>query len=224
MAIIAHSQTVSVAFGNSSSARSLAFASNNTAGGLIIVGVNSYGVGTETVTVADTRGNTYVQAGSYTTSSFVRVSIWYAKNCAAGANTVTITPSATVYLSFSIGEYSGADTTAPYNSSTGASGNSSAISSGSVAVNDANSLLYGTGVLWGNTGSGTPGSGFTERADIVSGANDGVYTEDKIASAAAVCDYTASNSGTWTFMGASFKPPAAGGTNRIRALITSGIN
>src|ERR1700690_4005777 len=105
------------------------FPAANKAGNLIVgyvirpAGVN--------VAVTDTLGNIYQSAtGPIVWKSGTRTSeVFYAKNIAAGSNTVTATFSASVVPSalLYILEYSGLDTTAPLDAIAGAIGTSSAM-------------------------------------------------------------------------------------------------
>lgn len=70
-----------------------AFANNNTAGNSIVV-VAGCGNGTA-MTVADSAGNSYVQAVTAPNSTTFEAAIFYAINIASGANTVTVTNAGT---------------------------------------------------------------------------------------------------------------------------------
>jgi large repetitive protein len=89
------------------------FASDNTAGNLILVCMGAYGGGTGP-TVSDSQGNTYTQiridAGGSGSGSIV--SVWYAENVKAGANTVTVDQTSSADIDLIIAEYSGLSTTA----------------------------------------------------------------------------------------------------------------
>lgn len=83
----------------------LAFGSNNTLGHLLIVFVSNAAAGS---TISDSQGNTYSVLFSNSSASYnsQRQVAWYALNCKAGANTVTIgTPGTN--QSITIAEYSG---------------------------------------------------------------------------------------------------------------------
>lgn len=94
-------------FANSSSGTTIgqAFGSNNTAGNLLVAFCYIGGAGGGTpVSVTDTLGNTWFQAGG----TDINIStIYYCPNCRAGANTVTFTISNTTTRSISVAEYSG---------------------------------------------------------------------------------------------------------------------
>lgn len=85
---------------------SQAYIADNTAGHLLVALVASIGTdGYDITGVTDSQGNTWMQAGRETPTS----SIWYARNCKAGANTVTIAKFGSVSRGFiAVAEYSGA--------------------------------------------------------------------------------------------------------------------
>jgi uncharacterized Zn-binding protein involved in type VI secretion len=97
---------------------SLAFTGNNTAGNCIVVAiVDELIIGGTTPTVSDSNGNTYTLATDNTVSGgshTCRLTLYYALNIAAGANTVTVTVNgnATPLQGLIIYEYSGVDTVA----------------------------------------------------------------------------------------------------------------
>src|SRR5688572_12742769 len=95
-------------------ATSVAFGSNNTAGNLLIC---VSGSGADITGVTDTQGNTWVKrSGQYNAGNLVSCYIWEAKNCAAGANTVSLSGTfGGGFDGLAIAEFSGADTAAPFN-------------------------------------------------------------------------------------------------------------
>ena len=94
-----------------------------TAGNLNIVAVGWNDTTSTVSSVTDTRGNTYTQAGTTTTGTGMRQAIYYAKNIAAGSNTVTVAfNQAAAFVDVRILEYSGLDTTSPLDVTAGASG------------------------------------------------------------------------------------------------------
>ncbi len=141
----------------------LAFGSNNTAGNLIVVGVQGANNSTDP-TITDTRGNTYVKVGSATGGNGPAYDyLYYAKNIAAGANTVSVTLPNGADLGFHISEWSGIDTVSPLiASSTGVGTSSTALwSATSATVSSNNALLV---VIAGTETSNetfTAGSNFT---------------------------------------------------------------
>jgi hypothetical protein len=125
----------------------LAFASPNTAGNLIVVYVIWNNTGTATVT--DTRGNSYASAGAPTrwNSNNWSSQVFYARNVAAGANTVRATfGSAISYFGIVyIHEYSGVAAINPLDVSAAAAGSSSAMNSGSATTSNISGIAPPTG-------------------------------------------------------------------------------
>lgn len=125
----------------------VAFASNNTAGNLILVYVIWENQGS--VTLSDTRGNAFFSAvGPTAWGSCCSAQIFYAKNIAGGANTVTATfqtPVTSFGLVY-IHEYSGIETTAPVDIVSAALGSGPNMNSGSATTTNPNDLLFGAGV------------------------------------------------------------------------------
>ena len=101
----------------------VAYGSAQTAGNLNIV-VVGWGDTTSSVSsVTDSRGNVYTRAVGPTTNTGIQQSIYYAKNIAAGSNTVTVAFSpAASYPDVRVLEYSGRDPTSPLDGKAGASG------------------------------------------------------------------------------------------------------
>src|SRR5690348_3927097 len=78
---------------SSCSALSCSLAAPTGAGNLVVVGIQLFNTSATVTSVTDTAGNSYVQAAGAraTDSSFNSVTdIWYAKNTASGAATVTV--------------------------------------------------------------------------------------------------------------------------------------
>ncbi|MGW5238720.1 PQQ-dependent sugar dehydrogenase [Monashia sp. NPDC004114] len=180
---------------------SLAFSNANQAGDLIVVTVvwNNSGA----VTVADTRGNAYVSAGVRTgwNNSWSQQT-FYAKNVAAGANTVTATFATaisqwgTLYLT----EYSGVDKVNPLDVQRSSTGTTAAMSSGAVTTTTTGDLLYAAGASKGAVTAAGPG--WTTRS-----TGFGNRTQDQLAGAAGA--YTATgtqDSNRWVMQVVAFRP------------------
>jgi hypothetical protein len=185
------------ALGKNVNSKSLAFSSANTAGNLIVVGVDwhdsqSFG------SISDSAGNSYTEVGSeLRVPGRFRLRLYYAKNVASGANTGTVSlsgPDDVVELY--IHEYSGANPTAPLDVQSGATGTASSASSTAV-TSTANDLVFGYCV----TGIANVGSGFTVRSNL-----DSNLTEDKITATAGPVSATATASSAWALQMAAFKP------------------
>lgn len=155
---------------------SVAFDSNNTAGNMIVVSIQDYSaipVPLTEATVSDSQGNTYVLATTTSATTAPELGgfytlqwIYYAKNIAAGANTVTVTPctdgvGACTDTGFDMAEFSGLDTASPYSGqAANGQGNGTVLSTYNLtAAQDA--LLV---VSFGNESHGdtfTPDNGYT---------------------------------------------------------------
>ena len=181
-----------------------------TAGNLNVVAVG-WNDTTSTVTgITDSRNNSYVLAIGPTTGTGLRQSIYYAKNIAAGANTVTVTFSkAAAFVDIRALEYSGLDTANPLDQTAGAAGSGTTASSGAATTTAANELIFGAGMTLASfTGAG---SGFISR--IIT-SPDADNAEDKTVSATGSYSATAPNStSSWVMQMATFKASGQGGGN-----------
>lgn len=157
-----------VAFVQSTSGASLTV----TAGNLLIVAVatkhTNPGV---TVTVSDSKGNTYSQAGSYNEQvdggGYVKISLWKAVANGSGANTFTVTPSAgTVDVSFKA-EYEGVLAFDAADNRSGFGGDP--VESGTPAISADRQLVIS--FVAGDIGTATTTTGFNNRG---SGYRDNV--------------------------------------------------
>jgi len=143
----------------SGTTNSLAFNSANTAGNLIVV----YAIWSNTgsVTVSDSRGNAYATAATRTTwGGTSSAQVFYARNIAAGTNTVTVTH-ATAVNSFStiyIHEYSGIDKFDPVDVTKSAIGTGRTMNSGSVTTTNAADLLFAAGASNASVTAAAPGT------------------------------------------------------------------
>jgi hypothetical protein len=182
---------------------------------VVVVGWNDT---TATVqSVKDSAGNSYSLAIGPTSGTALRQSLYYAKNIVGGSNEVTVAFSpAAVFPDIRILEYSGLDPSSPLDVSAGASGNSTAASSGAVTTTAANELIFGADTVF--TGNKTPGTGFNTR--IIT-TPDGNIAEDRTVSATGSysAGATLNPSGPWVMQMATFK--AAIGTGTVAPTITS---
>ena len=198
---------------------SKAFTSNTTAGNFIAVATAFYG-GTSVSSVSDTH-NTYTSSGtaaSFPSDGAWQIAIYYAKNIAGGAETITITYAAsTTYCGMAILEFSGVHATAPTDvyDTTGTGAGSTTdwtTASFSSAVNDEVALAV-SGNNNGGAGPYTAGSGYT-LTDTYIGSRSSI--EYKIASGALsgeVAHLTATNTvaQSWIMVAVTFRPAAGGG-------------
>jgi len=207
---VARVQCSAAGNGNSASGRTQAFTSNVTAGNAIVVCVSTYNSGTLTVTVTDSLGNTYSQAGSYSTNVVNRVSIWYAVNITGGACTVTVTPSASAYMDICVIEYSGVKTSSPVSSTTGTTGTSGTYAPGTLTVATAGSVAIGVAGVTANTNTFC-GSGPSGLVAVVSDLNSPILVADSIASANINPTIVSSNQ-AWAAVGAVLDPTTPSGS------------
>lgn len=200
-----------------------AFTSNNALGNLIVIAVVLEHSTDTIASVTDTRGNTYAIAGILQGSagSGYQNAIYYAKNIAAGANTVTVTPTTgTTPVNLAIHEYSGADPTAPLDQVSSATAISTTPNSGSATTTATDELIFG--VISSNTAV-TADASLTTRVDFT--FNIFSYSVDKIGTATG--SYAVNGTATsnrWVANMATFKPfvaGAGGGPSTFAALIAS---
>ncbi|MGY4768421.1 PQQ-dependent sugar dehydrogenase [Kribbella sp. CWNU-51] len=180
---------------------SLKFTNNNVGGNLIVVYVvwsNS-----SAVTVTDTLGNAYAAAAPVTrwNGNAWSSQVFYAKNVAAGTNTVRATfgTAITSFGDLYIHEYSGLDKTNPLDVAAAAVGTASGMNSGTATTTNANDLIFGAGASLGTVTAG--GTGFTTRR-----SNFGNRTEDRLVTTAGPYSATATqNSTAWAMHMVAFK-------------------
>jgi glucose/arabinose dehydrogenase/PKD repeat protein len=191
----------------SGTTNSLAFSSANTAGNLIVV----YAIWSNTgsVAVSDSRGNTYATAAARTTWGGTSSSqVFYARNIAAGTNTVIVTH-ATAVNSFSaiyIHEYSGIDKVAPVDVTGSAIGTGGAMNSGSVTTTNAEDLLFAAGASSAKITAGA--TGYTTRSSAF-----GNRTQDRRVTATGSYNATGTQSGNaWVMQLVAFKADPGTGT------------
>ena len=160
--------------------------------------------------VTDSRGNSYALAIGPTSGTGLRQSIYYARNIAAGSNTVTVTfNQAAAFVDVRILEYSGLDTANPLDKTAAASGSGTTASSGAATTTSANELIFGAGMTIATfTGAG---SGFISRIITTPDAD---IAEDRTVSATGSYSATAPNSSSnWVMQMATFKASGQGGGN-----------
>lgn len=225
-AVIAQVQKVGINGGNNGATTTVtcAFASNNAAGNLIVVGGGDAGATSgHTLSVSDSLGNTYTAAQSNFTGTNNNVlSLWYAANILAGANTVTVTVSASGFDHYCwAAEYSGVVTATPLDQSvTGVNISTTSFTSRNVTTTQASELLIGWSMSGNGSATASAGAGWTLQASTTFGSQSPAW-EDQIVSAtgafAATFTYSAAVSGLdaiATFKAAGAGPPPCA-TTRI---------
>ena len=179
---------------------STTFASDNTAGNVLIV-VGSAARPSGTISISDSAGNTYVPAiGPVTdTAQDATAYIWYVPSARSGANTVTLTPSSSGAMEIHISEWSGLSSISPLDQIASATGLGTDVSSGSKTPAVDGELIFGYALTF-NTA--TAGTGFTSLS-LVDGDLDEYAIQPAAGSVAATFTQT---SGTWFALMATFKP------------------
>ena len=181
---------------------SLAFASNNTVGSLLICIFRS-DIG---ATVSDSKGNSWHAAIAQSNGTIRELGIWYALNCKSGANTVTVTGAFLVQV---IAEYSGVATASALGTTNSATGGVSA-SYNSGTVTSTRSALFIGGVENEsfNYLTDTPSGGLSD----VTSAFGNVFLSELIATGSSTnsAKGTLSASVNWAAGVAIFYPPPNG--------------
>jgi hypothetical protein len=177
------------------------------------------GTADETYSVAG-NSNTYTLYGDdgQLSGSFGQ-NIFYAKNINSGSTTVTATWADSGYVSLSVCEFSGVDTSAPQDATLGAFGSSSPIDTGSITAS-AGALVLAGGINSGNSVVTSTGSGWTS-----------VLADSLGAGHAYKISAGASEHETWTFTGptawysaiSSFLAAAGGGGSASGGLLLRGV-
>jgi hypothetical protein len=189
------------------SSGSIAFTSNNTAGNLIAVVL--FANGGDTSTPTDSR-NSYLPAvlnqlaGGAGQSD--RLSVYYAQNIGAGANTVSVSAPGATLLQVVIFEYSGLGTANALDQAGGASGTNSVPVSPSVTTTSPQELVLGVEAR-ASSGAISAGSGYRLELCRNSCSNGNTGTEDQILSAAQslAATWGGGNVGKWAAAIATFR-------------------
>lgn len=199
---IAFVQSNNVGFGTASSF-AVAFLSNTVAGNLLLIGISHTG---DHTSISDSQGNTISDA--FMVGADPNCHLHYIENNIGGADTVTVNYGSTQFDlgCMFVAEYSGIATASALDKTATATGFGGTSNSGSTATTtQADELLIGVTSGTHTFGSYTPGSGWTERADITTG-RPGHYQE-KIVSSTGAYDSTAtlSTNANWAAGIATFK-------------------
>jgi len=182
-----------------------------TAGNLNIVVVGWNDNTSSLSSVSDSRGNSYVQAGTTIVGTGLRQAIYYAKNIAGGSNTVTISfNQAAAYVDVRLLEYSGLDATNPLDVTAGAAGTSNSPDSGAAETTSANELIFGAGTTKGSFNAA--GAGFT--ACIITNPDGDIGEHNLVSSTGSYsASATLSYSSAWVMQLVTFRASGQGSTN-----------
>ena len=181
---------------------SLAFASNNTVGSLLICIFRS-DIG---ATVSDSKGNSWHAAIAQSNGPVRELGIWYALNCKSGANTVTVTGPFNAQV---IAEYSGVATASALGTTNSAIGSGSgSYNSGTVTSTRSALFIGGVENESANSITDTPSGGLSD----VTSAFGNVFLSELIATGSATksAKGTLSASVNWAAGVAIFYPPPNG--------------
>jgi len=144
----------------------VAFTGNN-AGGNHLVAILA-ALTNDPTGATDTGGNSY-SAGptAVNTSSAMKCEMYYAENCAAGANTVTGAFTGSDSVGMTLMEFSNVLQSGSLNqqTSTGGTATGTAMTAGTITTTQAGELIVYAGTIRGGT-TIAPGAGFTEVSDF----------------------------------------------------------
>jgi chitodextrinase len=190
---------------------SLAFPAPTTAGNWIGVAVRAGQAG-QTITVSDSRGNTYRKAIQLNEDvDGVTLALYYAEAIAGGVDTVSVSSSLPGgLLRFALFEYAGVAAANSFDGGTTAQGTSTTAASGGFATTVPGDLLIGM-VTTANGQAFTAGAGFTLEERIPA-SNSKLGVEDRTLTSAGStsAQFALSSSDVWGALAAAFKPAAAG--------------
>jgi hypothetical protein len=193
---------------------SLSFPANTVAGDLIMVGFD-FTTAASFSSISDTQGNTFTEVGSQLTSpGGARSQVYFAKNIKGGADTVTVTLTASsAWIESYLAEYSGTDPNNPIDAMASATGNAGAVSSGNATTTTSGDIIYA--YCLGDWAC-TKGSGFSARSTV-----DGNLIEDKTAGAAGNYAATGNATNSWSIQMVALKPATSGGSAPVITSATS---
>ena len=188
---------------NQGAATSLAFTSANSAGDLLVLGVENNAFTVGPLSASDTQGNTWHSAcGPAVSSENQAVQLFYVVNSRAGSNTVSVTGTGGNYTNMVVAEYSGVATSSPLESPCGSgTGSSATASTGAFSVTTGD-LTIAMGVM--GAGGTTAGSGFTSR-----GTDTFSMLEDQVAASGTANATVGGTSHPWAIVAAGFRPPGS---------------
>src|SRR5579859_1424063 len=178
----------------------VSFSSNTATGNLIFVGAH-FNTSPAVLSVTDTLGNVYTQAGSSLAGVVGGGSdgIFYANNIKGGPDTVSLNFASSQNTIIYISEYAGLDKLAPLDVSASSTASSLVLNSGSATTTYPLELIVGFGICSNTCG---PGASFTTRNTF-----NGNILEDKVVST--IGSYSATGTqdivGSWGMQMATFK-------------------
>jgi hypothetical protein len=185
-----------------------AFASNNTAGNLLVAFVNAKP--TTSVTISDSAGNTWSSALAGHDVGGEGSALFYCLSAKGGANTVTIANGGT-FVSLALIEYSNAGATFSFDTTAGNSNVSSAVPAQvSIALAQANELCTTMYVGGGGGSTLTPATGNT--IEIGATTFNQAMDAQPSSSGAFVAGAASGQAGSWSVVAAGFIASFSGGS------------
>jgi hypothetical protein len=172
--------------------------------------------------IANTAGDTWVQAGTQQTFGTHEVRMYYVNVTAGnGSDVVTVTLTGNSdYRSCVVREISGQATSSVLGSTAAATGSSTAIDSGNVSVAASSEIIVAFAI---QAPTMTPGTGYTGTNFAVSGDATAYYLDEyHIVTASEHATATGPNA-VWGIFAASFKDAAGGTPSSLPAIINTPI-
>lgn len=204
---------------------SLTLDATSTSGNTFVATSQNYrnsGVGS-TCTVTDNKSNTWVKPAESSDSNW-SCGIHYTSTQLAGAtHQFTCTQVATNgFVSLTVNEFSGIDTTTPYNASSAANGTSTTPASNNVAVN-ANGIIVGGYTSDGATTTISPGASMTMTVEDETDDCMPYHTLYRIVTTAAnyTTNWTLGASRSWRTATASFNAGTAAEASYSKSIVAS---
>lgn len=188
------------------------FSSATTSGNLIFIAIaDDSGTSFEISSVTDNYSNAYTNIS--VTSGTPVLSLYYAKNIAGGASHTITVNTAGFGTNYGIvaQEFSGLDTTAPFDVTAAATGTSAAPASGSTAATtSANEQVVGA-VAFAGSAAPSLGTGYSNLGSAVqTNADTGMESKTVTATGAQSAAFTLTGSTTWSCACVTFKQSSSG--------------
>ncbi len=202
--------------GNSALGRTLIYGHTLTIGSTLIVAVATYNSGV-TLTVSDSVNGSYTQIGTYSigTDTNGRISLWrFFNNTTATNPTVTVTPSATAYVTIGVDEYTGLGA-APTVHSTAASnhGGADPVVTGTVTASSGDLVIAANGDEAVQSASSVTAP-FALSTNVNSGNEGLIVAYHLSASGNEACTFDMTSATTGETLIASITPEGGGGGGR----------
>lgn len=213
---IAYVQTVSAVGDAGATATTGAFGSNTTVGNVIIVVLDDVystsGFGF-THSCSDSKGNTYTKVFDKSDYGSGSSEVWWAPITTGGAShTVAASMTGGGYISIRAMEFSGIDTTAPFDKSSAQIAGGASFTSGSTATTaQADELLIGS-IAYPPPHASSGAGGWTDLPEVGTGTGTDLQVSYKIVSATGTYAYTGTtDNGNARTVITTFKASGGGG-------------